>query len=341
MATTFKAWAALNAKEKLQPYEYTPEPLADDQIEVKVTHNGLCHSDIHMKDNDWSCSSYPFIPGHEVIGNVVALGANAEKISGLKIGDRVGYGWIRDSCGFCECCVEGQENLCHKGYEGTIVGHHGGFQDRIRMPAKFAFKIPEKLESQYAAPLMCAGATVYNPLRIFIGKPSVKVGVIGIGGLGHLAVQFASKMGYEVTAISTSYNKKEEAMAFGCHNFVLIKEAAEKVPNTFDLIINTSPYDMDWKTLITLLKPNGKLCLIGIPAVEIKIPVMPIIFGQKMICGSIVAGRAYTNEMLEFAALNNIKPKVELMKLSQCNEAMERVLQNKARYRIVLISDEE
>ena len=340
MTTTFKAWAAFNANEKLKPYEYTPEPLADDQIEVKVTHNGLCHSDIHMKNNDWSCTTYPFIPGHEIIGNVVAMGANAEKHSGLNIGDRVGYGWIRESCGFCECCVEGQENLCQKGYEGTIVGHYGGFQDRIRMPAKFAFKIPEKLESQYAAPLMCAGATVYNPLRIFINKPSAKIGVVGIGGLGHLAVQFASKMGYEVTALSTSYNKKEEATGFGCQNFVLINEAAEKVPNYFDLIINTSPYDMDWKMLLDLLKPNGKLCLIGIPAVEIKVPLIPIIFTQKTICGSIVAGRSYTNEMLEFAALNGIKPKVEIMKLSQCNEAMERVLANKARYRIVLVSED-
>jgi len=338
---TFKAWAALNAKEKLQLYEYTPEPLADDQVEVKVTHNGLCHSDIHMKDNDWGNSTYPFIPGHEVIGEVVALGANAEKLSGLKLGDRVGYGWIRDSCGFCESCIEGQENLCYKGYEGTIVGHHGGFQNRIRMPAKFAFKIPDKLESQYAGPLMCAGATVYNPLRLFIDRPNVKVGVIGIGGLGHLAVQFASKMGFEVTALSTSFNKKEEAMGFGCTNFVLLKEASEKVPNYFDLIINTSPYDMDWNMLLGLLRPNGKLCLIGIPAVDMKVPVMPIIFSQKTICGSIVAGRKFTNEMLEFAALNGVRPKIELMKLSQCNEAMEKVLANKARYRVVLESDFE
>lgn len=337
-ATMFKAYAALNSGEKLQPWNYEPAPLQVDEVEICVTHNGLCHTDIHMRDNDWNVSQYPLVAGHEVVGEVTAVG---EKVHSLQPGDRVGVGWIRSSCRVCDHCLQGQENICRQGYTGLIVGNYGGFADRLRVPADFTYKIPDALDSASAAPLLCAGITVYTPLRTYIKHPGTKVGVMGIGGLGHLAIKFARAMGAEVTALSTSPDKEAEAKEFGAHHFQKWGTAEEMkaVAGSLDLVISTISSANDWDVAFSLLATNGVLCFVGIPVSSLNVPLIPLIFGQKSVVGSVVGGRHFMREMLDFAAVNQIKPMIETMPLSQINEAMDKVAANKARYRIVLLSE--
>ncbi|MGK7940785.1 MAG: NAD(P)-dependent alcohol dehydrogenase [Crocosphaera sp.] len=340
MSTTelFKAYAAIKPGEKLQPWEYTPKPLGRNDIEIDITHNGLCHTDIHMRDNDWDVSTFPLVAGHEVVGSVTQMG---EDVTSLKIGDRVGFGWIRNSCRVCDACLRGEENICREGYTGLIVGHHGGFANKLRASADFAYKIPDGLDSASAAPLLCAGITVYTPLRTYIKHPGTKVGVVGIGGLGHLAIKFARAMGAEVTAFSTSPNKEAEAKEFGAHHFCNSKNDAEMeaASNGLDLLLSTVSAEIDWEKALGLLRDDGMFCLLGLPVSTLNIPLTSLVFHQKKIAGSVVGGRFFMKEMLEFSAINQIKPMIETMSISQINEAMDKVAANKARYRIVLVSE--
>ena len=337
--TTFTAYAALQPKEELQLWQYKPAPLKESEIEVRVTHNGLCHTDIHMRDNDWGVSEFPLVPGHEVVGIVTEIGKD---VTNLKKGDRVGLGWIRNSCRVCYHCLQGEENVCKQGFTGLIVGNHGGFADKVRSTADFAYKIPDALDSASAAPLLCAGITVYTPLRTYIKYPGMKVGIVGIGGLGHLAIKFARAMGAEVTVLSSSADKATEAKEFGAHHFYQweSEKAKQDLTGSLDLFLSTSSAELDWDLAFSLLGNNGVLCFLGIPVSSINIPLIPLIFGQKSIVGSVVGGRRFMQEMLDFAAINQIKPMIETMPLSQVNEAMDRVLAGKARYRIVLVSEE-
>jgi len=335
--TKFKAYAASKVGERLQPWEYEPAPLGKKEIEIRITHNGLCHTDLHMRDNDWGISRYPLVPGHEVVGVVTQVG---EEVTSLTVGDRAGFGWIRDACRQCDHCLQGEENICRDGYTGLILGHHGGFADKLRAPADFAYKIPDALDSASAAPLLCAGITVYTPLRTYMTHSAMKVGIIGVGGLGHLAIKFAKAMGAEVTAFSTSPDKEAEAKEFGAHHFQVWDNAEDmtKASGNQDLIVNTASSDIDWETALNLVGNNGTLCLVGLPTSSITIPVTSLIFGQKKIAGSLVGGRRFIREMLDFSAVHNITPMVETMPLSQVNEAMDKVAANQARYRIVLTS---
>jgi uncharacterized zinc-type alcohol dehydrogenase-like protein len=336
--TQIKAYAVLEKGQKLQPWDYEPTPLKNDQIEIKVTHNGLCHTDLHMRDDDWQVTTFPLVAGHEVVGIVTEVGEN---VYGIQKGDRVGAGWISNSCRVCDYCLRGEENICRKGYTGLIVGNHGGFADKMRVTADFVYKIPDGLDSASAAPLLCAGITVYTPLRTHIKHPCTKVGILGIGGLGHLAVKFAKAMGAEVTAFSTSPNKEIEAKEFGAHHFKNWgnSDDIKSVEGSFDLILSTVSSEIDWDKAFSLLGNNGVLCIVGIPVSSLNVPLIPLIFGQKSIAGSIVGGRKFMTEMLEFAAVHNIIPKIETMPLSQVNEAMDKVAANQARYRIVLLSE--
>jgi uncharacterized zinc-type alcohol dehydrogenase-like protein len=332
----FEAYAALNPKEKLQKWNYIPQSLRRNDIEIQVTHNGLCHTDIHMRDNDWDVSVFPLVAGHEVVGKVTQIG---EDVTAFKIGDRVGFGWISNSCRTCDACLSGQENICRRGYTGLIVGNYGGFANKLRACADFAYKIPDALDSASAAPLLCAGITVYTPLRTYIKHPGMKVGILGIGGLGHLAIKFARAMGAEVTAFSTSPDKVTEAQEFGAHHFCNWNNIEDFV-GTQDVIISTVSGEIDWDKGFSLLGNNGVFCIVGLPVSNLNIPLLPLVFGQKMIAGSVVGGRRFMREMLEFSAVNQIKPMIEMMPLSQVNEAMDKVAANKARYRIVLLSEE-
>lgn len=339
-AATWKGYAVHAPGEKFKLWEYEPEPLAPTDVEIKVTHNGLCHTDSHMADDDWGITSYPLIPGHEVVGEVAAVGA---AVKGLEVGTRVGVGWIRNSCRRCRNCLRGNENLCVQGYTGLIVGPkmYGGFQPRMRAPADFTYRIPDNLSSAAAAPLLCAGVTVYAPLRKHVHNPDTKVAVLGVGGLGHLAIQFAAKMGAVVTAVDIDATKKEEAHQLGADHFVEFNAAYEACKGQFDVIINCVSAKLDFGKVLGMLGPDGVAVQCGIPGGQavINLDLQDVVFGQKTMAGTIVGGRADMDEMLRFAADKGVAPMVQTMKLSQLNEALERLRAGKARYRIVMETD--
>ena len=331
---TIHAQAAMASKQSLKPFQYEPAALGPNDIEIAITHCGICHSDIHLIDNDWGVSSYPLVPGHEIIGTIVDAGSNVKH---LKQGQRVGVGWQRSSCLVCEQCVKGDENLCPEN-RATCVGNHGGFAERIRTDSRFAFAIPETLDSENAAPLLCGGATVYSPLKHYGVVPSMRVGVIGIGGLGHLALQFANAFGCEVTAFSSTSEKEKEARDFGAHRFIASTSAADlkKATGSLDFILSTAFANLDWGAYLQLLRPNGKLCFVGVPSAPIQIHIGVLLGGQKSVCASVIGSRNTIHEMLEFAARHDIEAKTEVMPLADVNKAIEKVRANKARYRMVL-----
>jgi uncharacterized zinc-type alcohol dehydrogenase-like protein len=310
--------------------------LGDFDVEVAITHCGICYSDIHMIDNDIGMTEFPFVPGHEIIGNVTEIGP---KVTSFKKGDRVGIGWQAKSCHNCEWCTCGDENLCPEVFQsGTWTSPHGGFAEAIIIDSRFAFLIPENLESEDAAPLMCGGITVYSPLVNYNIKPSMKVGVVGIGGLGHLALKFSRAFGCEVTAFSSSPDKEEEARTLGAHNFVISNDndQVQKNARSLDMIICTVHGDLDWNSYLITLRPNGKLVFVGVPDSDISIQAFPLVFGQISVCGSIIGGRHGIQEMLEFAARHNITAMTEVMPMSEVNQAIAKLKDNKARYRMVL-----
>ena len=329
-------WAAMAAKESLRPFQYEPKELAACEVEINITHCGICHSDVHLIDNDWGISPYPLVPGHEIIGSVSALGTN---VTTLKIGQRVGVGWQRGACLECDYCGRGEENLCLRAVP-TCVGGYGGFATRIRVDRHFVFPVPDALDSATAAPLLCGGVTVFTPLRVFGVTPVMKVGVIGIGGLGHLALQFAKAFGCEVTAFSSTPAKEPEARQFGAQHFVTSSDAQAmaKAANSLDFLFATTSVGMDWNALLNVLRPKGKLCVLGGAPVPLTVSPFPLVLGQRTICGSPVGGRASMNEMLDFAARHGIKAKVEVLPLAQANAAIARVASNQARYRMVLVN---
>ncbi|GIL91269.1 hypothetical protein Vretifemale_18834 [Volvox reticuliferus] len=338
-----RGWAALDKKSNLTPWSHFPGELRARQVDIRVTHNGLCHTDLHMRDDDWGLSKFPFIPGHEVVGEVVAVG---ESVDSVRPGDRVGLGWIADSCRRCLACLRGQENICEHGYTGLIVeGNHGGFQETCRAHADFLYRIPDDLDSASAAPLLCAGVTVYAPLRRYLRVPGSRVGVLGVGGLGHLAVQFANKMGADVTALDISADKETESKQLGAHAFRTWNDAVGEagLQGHFDLLLNCASANISTAQLLALLKNGGTLVQVGIPGggATMTVPLQALVFGQKLVAGSVVGGRADMQEMLTFAGTHGVRPMVETMPLSQVNQAMKRVAEGKARYRIVLISDWE
>jgi uncharacterized zinc-type alcohol dehydrogenase-like protein len=329
-------YAALNAKQPLQKFTYDAKPLGPNDVEVKITHCGICHSDIHLIDNDWQTSIYPLVPGHEIVGMVGELGS---AVKHLQKGQRIGIGWEANSCGHCEWCARGDENLCST-QQATCVGNYGGYADAIRLNSRFVFPIPDALSSESVAPLLCGGATVYSPLQQYITNPSMRVGVIGIGGLGHLALQFAHAFGCEVTAFSSTTAKAEEAKQFGADHFVASadKNALSKVSNSFDFILSTVAADLDWTAYVNALRPRGKLCFVGALAAPINISAFSLIRGRKTICGSNIGSCPEINEMLQFAARHSIAAKTESMPMHDVNTALDKVRANKARYRMVLVN---
>ncbi len=316
------------------PFKYDPGPLGLQEVEISVTHCGICHSDLHLISNDWGISQYPFIPGHEIIGIVSAVGSEVKE---LKTGQRVGLGWQSNSCGACEWCIKGMENLCASA-EATCVHRNGGYAERVRANVRFVLPIPDALGSEQAAPLLCGGITVYNPMRTHGVNPSSRVGVVGIGGLGHLAIQFARVFGAEVTAFSTSIEKEREARALGAHHFVNTREtkAMREVAGTQDLIVSTVNADQDWGTLVQSLRPTGTLCLVGVPPSPVAVQAFPLIAGYRSITGNPTGSPYRLREMLDVAARHGVKAMTERFAMEKANEAIEKVKKNKIRYRAVL-----
>ncbi|MDH4157918.1 MAG: NAD(P)-dependent alcohol dehydrogenase [candidate division Zixibacteria bacterium] len=328
------SYAALMQKKPLEPFQYESKKLGDWDIEVAITHCGICYSDVHLIDNDWGMSTYPLVPGHEIVGTITAVGG---KVAGFEKGQRVGIGWQCGACLNCEMCTTGMENLCPE-HRDTCVGNFGGFARSIIVDSRFAYDIPESITSEAAGPLLCGGITVYSPLRHYDVKPSHRVGVIGIGGLGHMALQFANAFGCEVTAFSSSPNKEAEAREFGAHRFIPSADPAElqKAAGSLDFIISTIHGDLNWDAYLATLRPNGKLCFVGVPDSAIAFQAFPLLFGQLSVCASVIGGRAMMKEMLGFAARHHIAPQTEVTPMEQVNEAIRKLKENRARYRIVL-----
>jgi uncharacterized zinc-type alcohol dehydrogenase-like protein len=326
--------AAHAAGAQLLPYKYDAGELAENEVEIKISHCGICQSDVHLINNDWGMSKYPFIPGHEIVGTVTAVGG---AVRDRQIGERVGVGWQADSCGICEYCRQGDEHLCAQS-QPTCVGRNGGYADAVRVNSRFAIPVPEQLESENVAPLLCAGITVYSPLRNHGVRPSSRVGIIGIGGLGHLGLQFARAFGAEVTAFSTSKDKEEEARSLGAHHFVNTRDTAalKKMTGEFDLLLSTVDADQDWQGYINALRPKGTLCVVGASPSPLQIQAFSLIGGQKSLSGSPTGSPRDLHEMLDVAARHGVKAITERFPMAKANDAVDKVKKNQVRYRAVL-----
>jgi len=329
-----KGYAANEPGGELKAFEYELGPLGDNQVDMKVEYCGICHSDLSMLDNEWGMTQYPFVPGHEIIGIVEAAGVNVKK---LTVGQRVGLGWNSGSCMACEWCKSGNHNLCLSA-EGTEIGRYDGFADKVRAEAAWVFPIPEQLNAEAAGPLFCAGITVFNPIVQFDVKPTDRVGVIGIGGLGHLALRFLDAWGCEVTAFSTSPEKESDAREFGADHFVDSRDlkALEGVANSFDFILSTVNASLDWNAYISALRPKGRLHFVGIVLEPVSIGIFNLGMGQKSISASPIGNPPTISKMLDFAVRHKIQPTIETFKFAEVNEAIEKLRRGKARYRIVL-----
>jgi len=329
-----KAYAALEAGGKLEPFDYDPSSLGRNDVEIDIEHCGICHSDLSMLDNEWGITQYPFVPGHEVVGIISAVG---DDVTTLELGQRVGLGWQSKYCMTCDSCMDGNHNLCVQS-QGTIIGRHGGFADKVRAQATSVVALPENLDIQSAGPLFCGGITVFNPLLQFNIKPTDKVGVIGIGGLGHIALQFLKAWGCEVTAFTSNDSKKNEASKLGAHHTInsCKPEEIEASAAQFDLILSTVNVKLDWNTYVATLRPKGRLHFVGVTLDPLDLGVFPLILGQRSVSASPSGSPANIARMLEFAARHNIRPVIESYRFDQVNEAMERLRNGQAHYRIVL-----
>ncbi len=329
-----KAFAAFEPKGELKPFEYDPGELKPDEVEIDIHYCGLCHSDLSVLDNNWRITQYPIVPGHEVVGKIAKLG---EKVKHLVVGQIVGLGWHAGYCNECSLCHAGDHNLC-AGAQATIIGHHGGFADKVRAAANSVVPIPDGIDLESAGPLFCGGITVFNPLVQLDVKPTDKVAVIGIGGLGHMALQFLNAWGCEVTAFTSSEAKKEDALRLGAHHSLNSRDPKEieAATGSFDLIISTVNVKLDWNLYLTTLSARGRLHFVGATLFPLNINVFSLIMGQRSISGSPVGSPAIIADMLDFASRHNIKPVIEKFSFDDINEAITRLRDGQVHYRIVL-----
>jgi uncharacterized zinc-type alcohol dehydrogenase-like protein len=329
-------YAAMAVGQPLEPYEYAPPALGENDVRVAVSHCGVCHTDIHAIQNYYKIVDFPFVPGHEIVGRISEAGA---AVVNLAIGDRVGIGWQGRSCGGCEWCSKGEEHLCMDIVPSGTWVPYGGFSTSVVVDSGFAYPLPSALPSETAAVLMCAGVTVYSPLRTYGAEPRLRIGVVGVGGLGHLAIQFAHAMGAEVTAISSSAGKRAQSLAYGADRFVDVSDQAglRHFGFYFDLLLCTASGGVRWEALLATLKKRGVLVLLGFP--DVVFNSTDLVAHEISITGSFLGNRATMREMLTFAEEHKVLPEIELMPMARVNEAIQRVKMNKARYRIVLVND--
>ena len=334
--TKDQAWVAKVAKQPMALETVDLGPLGADDVEVAVEHCGLCHSDLSVLNNEWGNSQYPAILGHEVSGRITAVGPNAK---GLAVGQRVGVGWYSGSCMHCYQCMSGSHHLCPQ-VQATIVGHRGGFATHIRSHWAWTMPLPEGLDSAEAGPLLCGGVTVFAPLAMH-ARPTHRVGIIGIGGLGHMAVKFAAAYGCHVTAFTSSESKFDEAKGFGAHQVATSRDATaiRKLAGSFHLLISTVNAKLDWDAMIGMLAPNGRLHIVGAVLEPIPVAAFSLIMQQRSISGSPSGSPVRIADMLDFAARHKIAPQNEHFPMSKINEAFARLASGKARYRIVLDAD--
>ncbi len=335
-------YAARKAKGKFAPFSFERRSVGAKDILIKILYCGICHSDIHQVNNDWGGSVFPMVPGHEIVGKVVQVGSAVKKFS---IGDRAGVGCMVDSCSTCEPCEHGEEQYCDKGpiwtynctdKTGKIT--YGGYSNNIVVKEKFALKISPKLDLAATAPLLCAGITTYSPLRHWKVGPGQKVGIVGLGGLGHMGLKFARSFGAHVVQFTTSPGKVQDAIRLGAHEVVLSTdaEAMKAHANSFDFILDTVSSLHDINTLLSLLKVDGSLVLVGLPGKPSSIQSDTLVLGRRAFAGSLIGGIKQTQEMLDYCAQHNITSDIELIPIQKINEAYQRTIKADVKYRFVI-----
>jgi uncharacterized zinc-type alcohol dehydrogenase-like protein len=329
-------YAARTVGATLEPFTYEPPKLSDHDVRVSVTHCGVCHTDIHAIEDYYGITTFPFIPGHEIVGHVIAAGS---AVTGMKEGDRVGIGWQGRSCGQCEWCGKGETQLCMKIEDTTVMVPYGGFSNSVIADYRFVYPLPPTMPSENAAVFMCAGITVYSALQTYLTSPQLKVAILGVGGLGHLAIQFAHAFGCEVTAISSSPTKKDQALQFGADHFIDANDitALRKVYFNYDLVISTTSDGTKLDLLLNIINKRGRLVMVGFP--DINLNSTNLVAHELSITGSLLGNPSTMRKMLSFAQEHDITPQVELMPMSQVNAALQKVKENQARYRIVLVNE--
>ncbi len=341
--TLAKAYAATAATSPLVPFQFERRSVGAHDVQIEIAYCGICHSDIHQVRNEWGGSKYPMVPGHEIVGHVTAVGAHVKK---FKVGDLAGVGCLVDSCRTCPSCERQLEQFCQKGaafsYNSTemdrVTPTQGGYSSAIVTDEAFVLSISPKLDLAAVAPLLCAGITTYSPLRHWKTKAGDKVGVVGLGGLGHMAVKLAAAMGAEVTMLSTSKSKEADARKLGAQHFGLTSddETFKRLAGQFDLIIDTISAPHDYNKYLGLLRIEGAMVLLGVPPEPTPVAAGSLIFGRRTLSGSLIGGIAETQEMLDFCAEHGIVSDIELIPVQQVNEAYERMMKNDVRYRFVL-----
>ncbi|XP_059624104.1 probable mannitol dehydrogenase isoform X2 [Cornus florida] len=336
-------WAARDSSGVFSPFKFSRRATGEKDVKFKVLYCGICHSDLHFVKNEFGMSMYPLLPGHEIVGIVTEVGSKVQK---FKVGDKVGVGCLIGTCGSCENCAKDLESYCPEMiltfstiyHDGTVT--YGGYSDIMVADEHFVLRWPDSLPLDAGAPLLCAGITTYSPLRYFgLDKPGKHVGVVGLGGLGHVAVKFAKAFGAKVTVISTSPNKKKEAIEqLGADAFLvsLDSDQMQAAMGTMDGIIDTVSANHSILPLIGLLKSHGTLVLVGAPEKPLELPVMPLLMGRKIVAGSSSGGIKETQEMLDFAAEHNVTADVEVIPMDYVNTAMERLAKADVRYRFVI-----
>ncbi len=338
-----KGYAVESAKAKLKPYEFTRRELLPNDVALDILFAGICHSDIHQAREEWGAAIFPMVPGHEIVGRVTAVGSNVSK---FKVGEIIGVGVFIDSCRSCTSCSAGLEQYCVEGMTGTyntlerdgVTVAMGGYSDKFVINEKYAVHVPEKLDLPGVAPLMCAGITLYSPLKNWKAAPGKKIGIIGLGGLGHMGVKFAVAMGAETTVFSHSPEKEADAKRMGAHHFVSTKEIKnlQSLEKKFDLLLNTVSADLDLEPYLQMLKLDGTLVVIGLPGKPYSINAGTLLGQRRSLAGSMIGGIAQLQEMLNFCGEKNITSDVEVIDATYINQAYDRTVASDVKYRFVI-----
>ena len=337
--TEIRAWAAMQPGGQLQRFTYTSAPVAPEEVLVEVEHCGICHTDLSFMKNEPGNIPFPFVPGHEITGKIVALGDVAAQ-KGLSLGQAVGVGWFKESCLHCSPCLDGAQHLCTTG-KGTIIGNHGGFASHLKVHWIWAVPLPEQLSYADSGPMLCAGVTVFSPLLEYGVKPTDRVGIFGVGGLGHLAVKFCDAWGADVTAFSQSERKYDDIRKLGADRVVSSRNGSDwrSLKGQFDLILVTVAVPLDWDGILSMLAPKGRLHIVGILSDRIPVPMISLLMSQTALSSSPGGSCGTMRRMLEFSAHHQIEPDVQHFPMSEVNEAIAYVEAGKARYRVVLDAD--
>jgi uncharacterized zinc-type alcohol dehydrogenase-like protein len=336
-------YAAQAADTPLAPFSFARRALRPNDVALEILYCGVCHTDLHMARNDWGMTRYPIIPGHEIVGRVIGIGS---EVVDHQVGDAVAVGCLVDSCLQCDQCRQGEEQLCRKGNTQTYNGKdratgdktYGGYSRHLVVRQEFVLRVPDGLDLSRAAPLLCAGITTYSPLRTWGAGPGSRVGVIGLGGLGHMAVKLASALGATVTVLSRSGDKQADALALGADRFLVSTdlEAMSSARSSFDLIIDTIPARHDLNPYLPLLDVDGTLVIVGQVGPLAELSSIPLLTGRRRVAGSPIGGIAETQEMLDFCARKNVLPDCEMLRMEQINEAFQRMERADVRYRFVI-----